>query len=209
MTTTTRARTPILFSLFVLPLSLLIGCSSTPASLTLRPAGKEMAFAKTFDRAYAGHMADGSDAFVLVSDEAVGVRAANKAAEPIKASSTPAPLRQLVFVKLLWRPMNGTRDSVAANAAITWYVLSDTPDGADDVLIYQGAGYATVDPGEATTSVTIRCGDLKPTASRGSLKDPVGPAQISGSFVAVNNDGRARELLQDARSRTATVASGR
>jgi hypothetical protein len=206
----TRSRTAILCSFFAIPFSFFLaaGCSSTPASLTLRPAGKDTVFAKTFDRAYAGHMADGSDAFVLVSDEAPAVRAASKSAGPIKASSTSAPLRQLVFVKLLWRPMNGMRDSAAANASITWYVMNDAADGGDDLLVYQGAGYATVDPGEATTGVTIRSGDLKPSASRGSLKDPIGPAQISGSFVAVNNDARARELLQDARSRTAMVASG-
>src|SRR5207237_841283 len=105
----TRAGMRIPFFLFPLSILILAGCGTGPASLTLRPANQKIAYAKTFERAYAGHTDDGSRAYVLVSD----------------AAPKNEPMRQLVYVKLHWQRMSGTRDSVAANACIDWYVMGD------------------------------------------------------------------------------------
>lgn len=179
----------IAFFLFPFSFFVVAGCNTAPASLMLRPANQKIAYAKTFERAYAGHTADGSCAYVLVSD----------------AAPKNECMRQLVYVKLHWRPMSGTRDSVAANACIDWYVMGDA--GSDDLLLYQGAASVTIDPGDKATRVTIRSGDLKPSVTRGNLSDPLGSARVSGTFVAINNDARVHELLDSTRARIAAVST--
>jgi hypothetical protein len=172
--------------LFVVGFFLVAGCSSGPASLTLRPTDQKIAYAKTFDRAYAGRI-DGSDAYVLLSD----ARGADQ-------------LRQVVYIKLLWRPMTGTRECIAANAAIDWYVINDAND---DLLLYQGCGNVAINPGDDETKVTIRSGELEKSLTKGNLADPLGSARVNGTFVAQANDAKLRELLSDARNRVAAVAS--
>ncbi len=111
-------------------------------------------------------------------------------------------------IRVLWRPLNGIRDSVASNATIDWYVLSNTSDGSDDLLLYQGSGYVTLKPDDDTTQITIRSADLKPAVVRGNMIDPIGSATITGVFDAVNNNDRTIELINAARERTASMAAG-
>jgi hypothetical protein len=182
---------------------LLVGCSSGTATLTLHPQGQNVAFAKTFSHAYVGKDADGSYACVLVSDDAPAVAAASgKSITPADA----APLRQIVHIKVLWRPLNGMRDTVASNAAIDWYVMSTT--GGDDLLVYQGAGSVILTPDGDHAKVNIRSADLKPALTRGSLKDPIGNANITGAFTAKSNNREMNAVLAGTRERLATVASG-
>jgi hypothetical protein len=42
---------------------------------------------------------------------------------------------------------------------------------------------------------------------RGGLTDPIGPARIEGSFTAVNDPVRLREVLTSTRARTAAAVS--
>jgi hypothetical protein len=167
----------------------LVGCAG-PAKLTLRPQGQNVAFAKTFSQAYFGKESDGSFACVLVSDEVA------------------AGLQQVVHIKVLWRPLNGLRESAVSNAAIDWYVLSNADDSPDDLLLYQGAGFVTLTLDGDEAKVHIRSADLRPAVARGKLKDPIGNATITGAFTASANNKRMRELLSDTRQRVTTVASG-
>jgi len=182
---------------------LLVGCSHDTATLTLHPQGQSVAFAKTFSHAYVGKDADGSYACVLVSDDAPAVAAAS---DKSLSSADAAPLRQVVHIKVLWRPLNGLRDSVASNAAIDWYVMSTA--GGDDLLLYQGAGTVTFTPDGDHAKVNIRSADLKPALTRGGLKDPIGNATITGAFTAKSNNKEMKQLLAGTRERLATVASG-
>src|SRR5688500_4663662 len=104
-----RAWKPLLMSI---TLATVVGCSSGPATLTLHPAKGDISFAKSFSQAYCGKTPDGSYACVLVSDEN-------------SDASKQTGLLQVVHIKVLWRPMNGMRDSVASNAVIDWYVLNN------------------------------------------------------------------------------------
>ena len=91
--------------LFALAASTMIGCASSKnAQLTLRPSEGKVAYAQNFTQAYAGQSADGSWSFVLVSDDQPGEKSDRKHIDP----SNQMPLRQVVYVKLLWQPMNGT-----------------------------------------------------------------------------------------------------
>ena len=103
----------------------------------------------------------------------------------------------------------GMRDAVVTNAAIDWYVMNNTVEGGDDMLEYQGAGFVTVDTSDTTAKVTIRTADLRPTQARGSLTDPIGPARVTGTFVAQQDNERLQDLLAAIRARSAQVASSR
>lgn len=193
--------------LFALALSTIVGgcASSRNAQLTLRPAEGRVAYAQKFTQAYAGRTPDGSWSFVLLADD--DQPAANNDAKRLEPSSQ-MPLRQVVHVKVLWQPMSGTgRETSVSNAAIDWYVLSPTAAGGDDLLLYQGCGHVTLDPGDHATKVTIRSGNLKPSVTHGKLADPLGAAKLSGKFVALNDNAKLQHVLSDTRARTASIAS--
>ena len=200
------------FTAFVILTSMvsLAGCSSGPATLTVKPETRNVSFAQTFPQAYCGKTRDGSYTIVLASDGATPKTSGDTPASD-KAPLQPAaelPLRQVVNVRVLWRPMNGLRDSLASNATIDWYVLRNTSDGSDDLLLYQGSAYVTLKPDDDTTQVTIRSAELRPSVVRGNLTDPIGTSMVAGTFTAVNDNNRTIQLVAAARERTATMASG-
>jgi hypothetical protein len=191
--------------------SLLGGCSSGPVTLTLRPANAKVAYEQKFNQAYCGRSHDGSYTCVLVADDAPAVNEP-KPGKTGKGPLTPTaqqPLRQVVHVRVLWRPLSGTRDSVVSNATIDWYVLSNTADGGDDLLLYQGSGYVMLSPDDKTTTVDIKSAEMRPALIRGALTDPIGDATITGKFEAVNNNEQTAALVSATRQRTAAIASGR
>jgi hypothetical protein len=178
------------------------GCASKSATLTLHPQGQNVAFAKSFSQAYCGKESDGSYACVLVADDAPAVSRGGKTIAPADA----APLRQVVHIKVLWRPLSGTRESAGSNAAIDWYVLGNTT--SDDLLLYQGSGYVTMNPDDDVTKLTIHSSDIRPSLTRGSLSDPLGNVRVTGTVVAINDTQRLRDLINTTRQRTASIASG-
>jgi hypothetical protein len=217
-----------LSSFLLLPvcmLALAVGCSHSPR-LVVRSQAKHKAYAQNFSQAVANTHEDGMYEFVLISDEArpnqqkkheaarlissitSTLTGSNKkpADEPLDPSKS-MPLHQVVHVKVLWRPLNGTDPSVGSNASLVWYVLSDTAEGEGDLLEYQGSAYVEVDPKDDVTKVTIHDGTIKPRACRGGLIDPIGPARIEGKFVAVNDAARLRQVLSSTRARARTAAS--
>jgi hypothetical protein len=199
-----RARQFLPFFLLPFSFCLLQGCSAKSATLTLHPQGQKVAFAKSFSQAYCGKESDGSYACVLVSDDAPRSAQSGKAMAPAEA----APLRQVVHIKVLWRPLSGTRESAASNAAIDWYVLGNTAEGSDDLLLYQGSGFVTLKPDGDVTKLNIRSSDIRPAMTRGSLTDPLGNVRVTGKLVARNDTRQLRELINATRQRTATIASG-
>jgi hypothetical protein len=192
---------------FVLPVSmlLLVGCATGPAVLTLHSNSRDVPFAQMFNEAYASLSEEGMYEFVLVSDGAQP----NSASDPRKpiAPAAQAPLRQVVCIKVLWRPVQFGRssDPITANATIDWYVMTSTVEGGSDLLHYEGAGYALVNPGDDVTTLDLRTADIKPRTVRG-MTDPIGPAVVTGKFTAINNPLRVSELQSSTRQRAAAVA---
>jgi hypothetical protein len=200
-----RAR--MLTALVVTMMFIAAGCSSGPASITIRPATGNVAFAQAFNQAYCGKTKDGSYQCVLMAEDASTKTPAKSTGKALSPSENQ-PLRQVMHVNVLWRPLNGTRDSAVANATIDWYVLSNTTDGKDDLLLYQGSGFVTLSPDDKTTKVTIRSGEMRPAMMHGRLSDPIGDATISGTFVAINDTAKTNSLASATRERTAIIASG-
>ena len=193
-------------------IALLVGCAAPPAQMTVSSSKANVSYAQTFQQAYAGRTDDGTYEFLLVADDAARAAAAEpKPGQPIGPMTAP-PLRQVVYLKVLWRPMTGTDATAANNASVEWYVLSDTSSGQSDLLQYQGTAFVSVTPKGNIAKVDVRNGTMSPCAARGTLHDPVGVARLNGSFTAVANDDRLEELLAATRARTAgdaTTASSR
>ena len=197
--------------LFLLPVScfLAVGCNSHSAQLLVQSEAKKATYAQTFSQAVAERTEDGTFQFVLVADDArVREGQPSRKQSPGKRldPSQAMPLHQVVYVKVLWRPMNCTDRNVGSNAALDWYVLSDTAGGTRDLLEYQGSAFVMVSPKDDVTKVSIRAGSIKPRWVRGGLTDPIGAARIEGNFTAVNDPARLHELLTATRARTAAAA---
>lgn len=178
----------------MLACALLTGCSTQSATLLVRPEAKPVAYSQSFTQCVAGRTADGTDEFVLVTDDKT-------------AQSNDKPLHQVLYLKVLWRPMNGTERNVGANASLVWYVTSDPTDRMGDLLEYHGSAHATVVNKGDVVKVTLRDGLIKPQALRGGLSDPCGVSRIEGSFVAINDPEKLREILNNSRLRTAAASA--
>ena len=185
------------------------GCAAQKPVLVVHSDSKKVAYAQTFSQAISAANEDGTYHFVLVADDTRPTQKPAKKTEPTPRldPTNSAPLHQIVYVKVLWRPMNGTDHSIGSNAAVNWYVLSDTAGGSQDLLEYQGSAFVMVHVKGDVTKVSISDGTLHPRAVRGGLSDPIGPARIEGSFTAINDPVRLREVLNSTRARTAAAVS--
>jgi hypothetical protein len=173
----------------VVLLLLATGCGSSPSgpgSVTLKPVGQSRPFAKSFEQAYVSRSQDGSYDIVLLDDDAVRLAAAIAADPGRPLAAAPAvPLRQVVHIRVLWRPLVGTESDnpSATNAAINWYVFGGGSEQWTDLLHYGGAGFV-------------------------GLSDPLGTTRVNGTLVARSDPQRVRELLTEARQTVAAVEAG-
>jgi hypothetical protein len=195
-----RALTPLLLLLAAAGGS--VGCAGKPAQLRLTSLENDATFVQQFSKAYIGKGAVGGTEVVLVDEQAVPPRpdADGDAMTAASSSSTGSAVRQVMHLKVLWKPQRGTKQSHPSytNAGLRWYVLGD---GGRDVLEYSGAGFVALTETAAGTQVTIRNATLKPVGTpRGSLTDPVGPARLTGTFIATKSPQRVSALLAEVKT---------
>jgi hypothetical protein len=201
-------RGAFLLPLFLFTLITLTGCSHyTDAQLLFHPtkpiAKNTRNVSESFPGAYISSTKDGEYDLVLVKDTLRATRAKEKKG-PLQPVTQP-PLQQAVCFHIFWKPTHGAmiRESSVTNAIVDWYVFGPEYQAKPDMLHYTGAAFVKLDSKGNITWVTIGDGDIAPAQSRGNLKDPVGPARISGDIIAMHNDGRVRELLQSIKDRIA------
>lgn len=107
--------------------------------------------------------------------------------EIVLTDSPGEGLRQLMHLRLQWRPMRGTKNDQPSttNAVIDWYVWdATTTDGPPAVNKYTGAGLVMADRLPAgLIRVTVKNATLTLRSQRGNLADPVGPATLTGTFI--------------------------
>lgn len=200
--------TPFWIALFLASMALVCpGCAQSPSILTVQSAKRDVSYSQQFGQAFASRTEDGAHEFILVADDAI--RSAPREPGGPLTPAAKMPLRQVVHVRVLWKPLNGVEETVTRNASISWFVFTDTASGAIGTREYQGTAYASVSPAArgSATRVTLRHGTLKPSASRGSLSDPIGMGKLEGTFTAIRNPDRVRELLAAARARTAEASA--
>jgi hypothetical protein len=176
------------------------GGGNKPADLRLTCTETGATYRQQFASAYVSNDNEGTEV-VLVSDESVAGTSpdARTAAQSPGATS----VRQVMHVKVLWRPQRGTKQGHPSytNAALRWYVFGDHGNGRSDVLEYTGAGFVSIADAGGGTHVTIKNASLKPVAgANGSLNDPIGTANLTGTFFARKSAKRVNELLSEVKS---------
>jgi hypothetical protein len=181
--------------------------------LQLRSVQTKQVYAQQFDRAYYSSRGTGEYEIVLVDDEAEKPAAKKaKAGQPL----TPAeesPLRQVVHIRVHWRPLRGTKPDhpSATNAVIDWYVTAPTGDAAraDDRLHYQGAAFVELGTDGNVAKIAITKAQMSLVEAVGSLYDPVGRSVLSGSFTAARNESMVAAVTTPLRMEAAAARSVR
>ncbi len=140
-----------------------MGCADKGASIRLTPTNGNAVLSQHFDDAYAVVRQTGEMDVVL--------------------STTPkgAELTQLMHLRVLWKPMRGTKTDQPSttNATIDWNIA-----GRNESLSYTGAGFVLAYRSGDDLQVTIRNAMLKLGSQRGGITDPIGPATLQGKFNA-------------------------
>src|SRR2546421_4401862 len=184
---------------------LLVGCSASKGKVTIRGNEGRTLYAQSFNQAYISSSHDGEYDVILIQEPQASKTSprANKPLQPVPS----AGLRQIVHIHVFWQAGGGSvaKDGVVTNAAIDWYVISHEASDRPQVLHYEGAGYVMLDEGRKTTSVEIRDGTMKKTEIRGDLRDPLGPAHLTGVVKAQRNSQFVRETIIDLKARTASA----
>lgn len=172
------------------------GCSSREGgAVTFDALDQNRTLTQVFPHAYIGQ-AGGGEYDVILVDKATDwdYRSPGKN-RPLQPGDVE-PIRQMMRIHLYWRPLAGTtRNPAATNASVDWYVMG--PDGSGDMVVYEGAGFVMLRGSGDELTVVIRDGTVSPASGRGSLRDPVGPAKISGEAVAKVNSARVRETISE------------
>jgi len=184
----------------LIPLLFLAGGCATPgASLRLSTPRANVDYLQNFQQAYIGQAENGDLQAVLIDEPMTPPPQDGKTA----LSPAPAPpLRQVVYLHILWRPLSGAKSDnpSAANATIDWYV---TPAGAqrgEDLLHYQGAAFVMVYGSGKNLTLELRNANLTPVEIRCQMSDPIGTATLRGSITARNDTTRVNQTLADVRS---------
>ena len=172
-----RHLTPLLILVALLTVSTGCGSHHRAATLRLQPQADKRPFVQRFPNAYAVRRDDGQIDVVLTD-------------------STSNDLNLYMHLRLLWRPMSGTKTDQPSttNAVIDWYVFSQTEP--QKMLRYTGAGLVAANPSAGGRMyVSIRNATLRLAARRGDLVDPIGPSTLTGSFYATVDAGQVEQAL--------------
>lgn len=154
--------------------TLLAGCQSASATMRLAPtATPKQQYVQRFSQAYAVQRVHGEIEVVLTN-------------------SQDQPLSQIMHLRLLWKPMSGTKTDQPSttNAIIDWYII----DGPS-ILRYKGAGLVLADQSGKQMWVSVKNATLKLATRTGDLSDPIGPATLTGTFNAKIDAAKVDSVL--------------
>lgn len=123
------------------------------------------------------------------------------------ATTSRADLRQVMHIRVLWRPMRGTkRDHPSAtNATISWYVFNNGNGGAPEMIEYTGAAFVDVTPKGNVTRLDIYNATMRPNPRHVGLNDPIGPSKLQGTVFARQSPRQVNEVLNQVKSAIAAV----
>jgi hypothetical protein len=185
---------------FLFIAAMLGGCGVSQPVLSLVPVQSQQTYLEKFTQAYITRNAAGDYEVVLV-DDPMDESEAGEAGQPLAPSSS-ASLRQVVRIRLLWRPVPGAKaDSPAAtNASLHWYVLGGATAEGTSMIHYAGTAFVAVATNGPGAAVTIHNGSLKFVERHGDLVDPLKAFKIDGKFDAVEGDARLAEILADVKT---------
>jgi hypothetical protein len=185
---------------------LLAGCAPRPA-VTMTAIDQPVMHGLQPHQAVYSRSPDGMLDILLVR-EPVDPGSPARAGQPLRPAER-VPLREIVHVRVFWRPPRGTESDhpAAANSAMTWYFIGVGTAQQQDLLAYEGSGFAAVDPSGKGLSVTIRDAYVRAGPQRGAVADPLGTARLTGRFEARRDEARVQQLLQEIRFATEAPAA--
>jgi hypothetical protein len=207
---------------WLIPLAALVlcaGCTATPGQIRLEPAGGNTIFVQDFTHSYVTQDSRGDSQIVLVSDPLGDATPAalsdsrwpqDGAGEPIQPLHAQS-LRQVMHIHVLWQPPTGVAldNPSATNAAIDWYIVPEGSRRGHDLVHYQGAGFIQLHRSGGHVSLSISNASIKPAEVRGDIRDPIGPATLSGTAYARRDPQRVREILEDVQAMQGPPAQAR
>lgn len=191
---------PLVNPLLLLVVAAIAGCAAPGGELRLVRNDTGQTFSQAFDQAWIARDDDG-DYDILLIYRSTDNRPAGRSGDRLQPADH-LPVRHVVHAHVFWQPQSGTRsdDPATSNAAVNWYVLTMGATAGEDVLVYRGAGYVGVYPGDAGAGVTLRNIRIEPQFVRGAMTDPIGSARISGKAHAIADSRQVRTLLDELQS---------
>ena len=186
-----------------------LGCWSNRSTITVTPRSTKQAYALRFNKAFVARETDGNYHVVLIDDGVPDPPSSPSAVgEPLQPSSNPRP-KQLVHIRIHWRPMRGTKPDhpSATNSTIDWYVIGDTPESKNDYLQYRGAGFIVLHSSADLATIDIRTASLDPAARSGRMTDPLGSSSLTGTIHGRVSRARVNDALDMVKSLHAQPAS--
>lgn len=177
------------------------GCAASRATLDVRREDSGQTLTKSFDRAYFAIREAGEYDIVLI-DDGYGQTPHPSPSRPGAALEPmlQSPLRQVVHIHVLWRPVvtRGIDNVAGTNATLQWKVTGDSGK-SPSTLVYGGAGYVSLHPRGNTAKVVVRGCSIVVKTLQGDLHDPVGNATLSGVFWCERNDSLVDATLSELR----------
>jgi hypothetical protein len=188
-------------------ITLFSGCGTSPPVLSVTPLQSRNTLHQTFTQAYSSRDAAGDYRIVLL-DDPIDRASPGDAGRPLTPERLP-PVRQVLQIRVLWRPVSGAKpDSPAAtNASLHWYVISGPTTEGTSLIHYAGTAFVAVVPNGPGAEITIGNGKLKVVERSGGLVDPLKSFMLAGRFDAIADDARLREIMNDVRTATAEARS--
>jgi hypothetical protein len=171
------------------------GCWSNRSVITVTPRATNQEYALRFNKAFVARETDG-DYHVVLIDDGVPDESPSAPGQPLKPSSNPRP-KQLVHIRILWRPMRGTKPDhpSATNSTIDWYVVGDTPESKGDYLEYRGAGFVVLHSSGDLATIDIRSASFDRATARGNMVDPLGASRLTGIIHGRMSRARVDDAL--------------
>lgn len=171
------------------------GCGPKYPTLTFESRDRNAELRQPFALTAIARDAAGDWDVVLVSQGLERVRG-SKPGRDLKPAKE-APVRQVVHLKLHWRPQRGAEpeNPAAANATARWLVFgTPTPPSAaaaegaadtyPDVIEYQGTAFVRPIPDGEGYTLVMREGTLHRTLLKGDMVDTLGDVRLDGKFWA-------------------------
>ena len=178
------------------------GCSSgRGGEIRLASTDGARAFTQKFNYAFFA-AGEGGDFDIVMVDNASAWQFKKP---PRKGAIKPqelTPVRQALEIRSNWKPRIGTKRSPAStNASLIWYVFGES--GQNDMIVYKGVANVVIygDPTDDNCSIVINEGTIAPDLVSGDMRDPVGPATVTGQCEARKRDSQVHDILSDMESR--------
>lgn len=179
-------------------LALGVGCGSKYPTLKFTSVDQTKVLRQPFGLTAMARDPQGDDYDLVMMSQGLERLRPEEAGEPI-GPSKEAPVRQVVYIRIHWRPRPGSRanNPAAANASVRWIIFGTPGEGGDDLIEYQGTAFVRPDFGRTGYTLRIRKGDLRLARRQGEMTDVLGPTDFEGDFFVKDDPYTVASVLKE------------